>query len=83
METTELSEKLLDLVHQMATAALAVPSEDLESWLIRNRQICFDEAIANKLSVEQATEWADQMDSCVRSLIGIIQKGGGSSGGTA
>ena len=67
----------------MATAALAVPPEDIESWLKRNRQSCYDEAIANKLGIEQANEWADQMDSCVRSLIGIIQKGGGSGGGTA
>jgi hypothetical protein len=83
MESQELSEKLLGLVHTMATAALAVPPEDLEAWLKRNHQICFDEAIANKLTVAQANEWADQMDSLVRALIGVIQNSGGASGGVA
>jgi hypothetical protein len=83
MEQQELSDKLMDLIHTMATAALAVPAEDLGSWLKRNRQSCYDEAIANKLSPARANEWADQMDACVRSLIGIVQKGGGAGGGTA
>jgi hypothetical protein len=83
MESQELSEKLLALVHQMATAALAVPPEDLESWLKRNRQICFDEAVANKVNEALANEWADEMDSAVRSLIALIQNSGGAPGGTA
>jgi hypothetical protein len=82
MESQELSEKLMSLVHAMATAALAVPPEDLESWLKRNRQVCFDEAIANKLNEALANEWADEMDSAVRSLI-ALQNSGGAPGGTA
>jgi hypothetical protein len=83
MESEELAEKLLGLIHSMATAALAVPSEDREAWFRRNRQSCYDEAIARKMSLTQAVEWADQMDLLVRSLTGIIQNSGGKSGGTA
>ncbi len=83
MDSEELSEKLMDLIDAMATAALAVPPEELEPWLKRNRQICFDEAIANKLSLAQANHWADQMDSMVRSMIHIIQASGGAPGGRA
>jgi hypothetical protein len=83
MEAQELSEKLLGLVHTMATAALAVPREDREAWLMRNRQECFDEAIRNRIGVAAANTWADQVDSWVRSLITIIENSGGASGGSA
>jgi hypothetical protein len=79
----ELSEKLLDLIHTMTTAALAVPPEEREAWLKRNRQNCFDEAVSNRISVAEANDWADQVDSWVRSLIGVIQNSGGDPGGTA
>ena len=83
MESQELSEKLLGLIHAMATAALAVAPENREAWLERNRQNCLDEAVANKLGFEQAKAWADQIDTWVRSLIRIIQHSGGAPGGSA
>lgn len=83
MDSQELSEKLLGLIHTMATAALAVPREDREAWLVRNRQECFDEAIRNRIGVAEATGWADQVDSWVRALIRIIENSGGTSGGSA
>jgi hypothetical protein len=83
MESEELPEKLLGLIHTMATAALAVPPEEREAWLKRNRQSCYEEAIANKFSATKANNWADQMDSFVRSLIDLIQNSGGAPGGTA
>jgi hypothetical protein len=83
METEDLSAKLLGLIHTMATSALAVPPEEREAWFKRNWQNCFDEAISNKFSVVKAAAWADQIDSCVRSLIRVIQNSGGAPGGTA
>jgi hypothetical protein len=83
VESQELSEKLLGLIHTMATAALAVPPEQREAWLKRNWQNCFEEAMSSKLGAAEATAWADQMDSWVRSLIGIIENSGGAPGGTA
>jgi hypothetical protein len=83
MEFEGLPEKLLGLINVMATAALAVPPEEREAWLKRNRQSCYDEAIANKFGATKANEWADQMDSCVRSMIDLIQNSGGAPGGTA
>jgi hypothetical protein len=66
VESQELSEKLLGLIHAMATAALAVAPENREAWLERNRQNCLDEAVANKLGLEQAKAWADQIDTYSR-----------------
>ncbi len=83
MEFEDLPEKLLDLIVTMATAALAVPPEEREAWLRQNRQSCYEEGIASKFDAAKATDWADQMDSCVRSMIDLIQNSGGASGGSA
>jgi hypothetical protein len=83
MEFEDLPEKLLELITVMATAALAVPLEEREAWLRRNRQSCYEEAIANKFEAAKANDWADQMDFCVRSMIELIQNSGGAPGGTA
>lgn len=83
MEFEDLPEKLLGLINIMATAALAVAPEEREAWLRRNRQSCYEEAIANKFDISKANDWADQMDSCVRSMIDLIRNSGGAAGGTA
>jgi hypothetical protein len=77
MEFEDLPEKLLSLINVMATAALAVPPQEREAWLKRNRQSCYEEAIANKFGAAKANDWADQMDSCVRSMIDLVQNSGG------
>jgi hypothetical protein len=83
MASDELPEKLLGLIHSMANTALALPPNEREGWLARNRQKCFEEVSSANVTIAQAHDWADNVDKWVRALIEVMANSGGSAGGTA
>jgi hypothetical protein len=83
MDITERQQRIMGLLHAIATKGLEMQETGRESYLQSEKREQYNDAIKVGMAPERATDVAERMDEWARALIRMIQTGGGAAGGRA
>jgi hypothetical protein len=80
MDQKEQAKYIMDLVHMCALRVLECPHDEREENYIQLTQQNYEHARSSGMEDKTAAETALRIEGLIRSMVGLIEQGGGKQG---